>query len=94
MYGFGIEGKQGSWLWSQADAEPRLWFLCVPPFNLVEISRQRALAIGGGVCVTLGLTEAPGCAFSPSLYNNQITDIGARYVAQILDECRGLTHLK
>ncbi|XP_054581881.1 nucleotide-binding oligomerization domain-containing protein 1 isoform X4 [Eptesicus fuscus] len=27
------------------------------------------------------------------LYNNQITDVGAGYVARILDECTGLTHL-
>lgn len=41
-----------------------------------------------------GVVESHACAFSRSLYNNQITDVGAWYVARIMDECKGLTHLK
>ena len=41
-----------------------------------------------------GHPKVSRCALSPSLYNNQITDVGARYIARILDECKGLTHLK
>ncbi|KAK2491996.1 hypothetical protein MC885_007022 [Smutsia gigantea] len=41
-----------------------------------------------------GVIKSHGCAFSRSLYNNRITDVGAGYIARILDECTGLTHLK
>jgi hypothetical protein len=59
------------------------------------VNRQHILlSEEGDIHRTSGLTWSPDCAFSPSLYNNQITDIGARYVARILDECRRLTHLK
>uniref|UniRef100_A0A8C3S3J8 Nucleotide binding oligomerization domain containing 1 n=1 Tax=Chelydra serpentina TaxID=8475 RepID=A0A8C3S3J8_CHESE len=34
------------------------------------------------------------CDFSLSLYNNQITDVGAKYVARLIEECSSLTYVK
>lgn len=32
--------------------------------------------------------------FLYSLYNNQITDTGAKYVARLIEECPSLTYVK
>uniref|UniRef100_A0A2K6NE70 Nucleotide binding oligomerization domain containing 1 n=1 Tax=Rhinopithecus roxellana TaxID=61622 RepID=A0A2K6NE70_RHIRO len=53
--------------------------------RLTVISRQHVLQKIGAIKMTSG---------ARNLYNNQITDVGARYVTKILDECKGLTHLK
>uniref|UniRef100_A0A2K5HZC4 Nucleotide binding oligomerization domain containing 1 n=1 Tax=Colobus angolensis palliatus TaxID=336983 RepID=A0A2K5HZC4_COLAP len=56
-----------------------------PCFSRLTVIRQHVLQKIGAIKMTSG---------ARNLYNNQITDVGARYVTKILDECKGLTHLK
>lgn len=82
--------SRGKW---QSDSGLHRPFLS--PFHPDLGNRQHILILTHGVIkTTSGVIGSHGCAFSQSLYNNQITDVGARYIARILDACKGLTHLK
>ncbi|XP_036897110.1 nucleotide-binding oligomerization domain-containing protein 1 isoform X2 [Sturnira hondurensis] len=66
-------------------------------FVLHHLRKRLALDLDNNNLNDYGVRELQPC-FSCltiiSLYSNQITDVGARYIARILDECKGLTHLK
>lgn len=44
--------------------------------------------------LTAVITYFYQCDFSLSLYNNQITDVGAKYVAKLIEECSSLEYVK
>ncbi|XP_036616985.1 nucleotide-binding oligomerization domain-containing protein 1 isoform X2 [Trichosurus vulpecula] len=66
-------------------------------FVLHHFPKQLALDLDNNNLNDYGVKELRPC-FSRltvvRLYNNQITNIGAKYVAKILEECTNLTHLK
>ncbi|XP_013366081.1 PREDICTED: nucleotide-binding oligomerization domain-containing protein 1 isoform X4 [Chinchilla lanigera] len=66
-------------------------------FVLHHLHKRLALDLDNNNLNDYGVRELQPCLSRLvvlSLYSNQITDVGARYVAQILEECKGLAHLK